>query len=235
MLLKAMQMTLDNNAIKHNIDKIRLDINSISGGRNIVLIAVTKTVPYKDVLFAVESGIEDIAESKIQEALPKFEQLGSINARKHFIGHLQSNKAKKAVEHFDLIQSLDNLNLAYQIDKHAANLGKIQKCLIQIKLSSEPTKTGLEPQEFEGFYEALQKLEHLQVEGLMVVAPNSDNIDDSKLCFDKAYEIFSKYENSVFSTLSMGMSEDYEIAIKSGANMVRIGSAIFGARIYANK
>lgn len=229
------------NKICKNIALIKESVESLKKQEKVELIAVTKTFPYQDVLQAIDCGIKNIGESKIQEALPKFEQLGnSINAvTRHFIGHLQSNKAKKAVENFDLIHSLDSLNLAKDISRHASNAGKIQNCLIEVKVSGEETKTGVKPEDISGFYLQCLELHDISVRGLMVITPLSDNPEDSRPYFKEIYELFENikktFKKEEFNILSMGMSDDYKIAVEEGSTMVRIGSAIFGNRDYGNK
>jgi pyridoxal phosphate enzyme (YggS family) len=199
-------------------------------------VAVTKFFSYKDVLKALKCGIKHIGESRIQEAFFKFKQLGCAlgGIEKHFIGRLQSNKVKKAVELFDLIQSLDNLKLAGYISRYAASIGKIQKCLIEVKISQEITRSGLEPGDIKNFYEKCQLIPNILIKGLMVIAPFSDNPEDSRFYFKQVYNLFEDikdtFKSSDFSILSMGMSNDYKIAIEEGSTMVRLGSAIFGER-----
>ncbi len=228
--------------IRGNIEFTKNTVNSVKNASAVVeLIAVTKTFPYQCVLEALKCGIKHIGENKIKEALPKFEQLGSsLNGiTKHFIGHLQSNKAKKAVENFDLIHSLDSIKLAGNISRYATNRGKLQNCLIEVKVSQEITKTGVDPNDAEDFYKQCLSIPNILIKGLMVIAPYSDNLEDSRPYFKRVYNLFENIKkssgNSEFNILSMGMSDDYKIAVEEGATMVRIGSAIFGKRNYGNK
>jgi pyridoxal phosphate enzyme (YggS family) len=227
--------------IRENINLIRSEIDALSAGRNVEILAVTKTFEARDVLEALNCGIKNIGESKIQEALPKFESLGGLpdGVLKHFIGHLQSNKAKKAVENFDLIQSLDSLKLAKDIDRHAKDLNKIQNCLIEVKVSSEETKTGVSFDETELFYTQCLKLSNIRICGLMTITPLTDSPLSSRPYFKAVKGLFDdihkKYGMPEFSILSMGMSDDYKIAVEEGSNMARIGSAIFGEREYGNQ
>ena len=227
------------NKICGNIDYIRKNIESVTR-QNVEIIAVTKTFPFQNVLQALECGIKHIGESRIQEALPKFEQLGnSLNGiTKHFLGHLQSNKAKKAVENFDLIHSLDSLSLAEDISRHARNAGKIQNCLIEVKVSKEETKTGIKPEDICDFYSQCLEIPDILIKGLMVITPLSDNPEDSRPYFKQVYNLFTDIQKSFgkrdFIVLSMGMSDDYKIAVEEGSNIVRIGSAIFGNRSCGN-
>ncbi|MDR3275476.1 MAG: YggS family pyridoxal phosphate-dependent enzyme [Endomicrobium sp.] len=228
--------------ICENINFIEETINSVKNiSKAVELIAVTKTFFYQDVLEALKCGIKHVGENKIQEALPKFKQLGSSidDVTKHFIGHLQSNKAKKAVENFDLIHSLDSINLASIISRYAAVAGKVQNCLIEIKVDKEAAKTGVTPEELKDFYKKCILIPNILIKGLMVITPYSSNPEDSRQYFKQVYNSFEyvkkSFGNSEFAILSMGMSGDYKIAVEEGANMVRIGSAIFGERDYGNK
>jgi pyridoxal phosphate enzyme (YggS family) len=228
--------------ICENIEFIKNTVSSIQKCSCAVeLIVVTKTFPYQCVLEALKCGIKHIGESKIKEALPKFEQLGlSLDGiMKHFIGHLQSNKAKKAVENFDLIHSLDSVKLADAISRYAVNRGKLQNCLIEVKISQEITKTGINPNDVEDFYKQCLLIPNILIKGLMCIAPYSGNHEDSRPYFRQAHNLFEKIKksssSSEFDTLSMGMSDDYKIAVEEGATMIRVGSAIFGKRNYGNK
>jgi pyridoxal phosphate enzyme (YggS family) len=228
--------------IHGNIEFIKNTVNLIkNASASVELIAVTKTFSHHCILEALKCGIKHIGENKIKEALSKFEQLGSSldGITKHFIGHLQSNKAKKAVENFDLIHSLDSIKLAGDISRYAANRGKLQNCLIEIKISQETTKTGVDPNDAEDFYKQCLLIPNILIKGLMVIAPYSDNSEDSRPYFKRIYSLFENIKkssgSSEFNILSMGMSDDYKIAIEEGATMVRVGSAIFGKRNYENK
>ena len=224
-----------------NIENIRNRILSAAKGREVTLVAVTKTFPVEDMEKALNCNITDIAESKIQEALPKLDVLCKknllANVNKHFIGHLQSNKAKKAVLNFDLIQSLDSVELAKHINRHAKDINKVQKCLIELKVSQETTKSGVSIQQLEEVYDyCLNNCPNILICGIMTIAPFFDDKEQVRPYFKLARKVYSdikqKTNNKNFKILSMGMSDDFEIAIQEGSNMVRIGSAIFGERNY---
>ncbi|MDD5020903.1 MAG: YggS family pyridoxal phosphate-dependent enzyme [Endomicrobiaceae bacterium] len=227
--------------ISENIAFIRDRISDVSNSRNVSIVAVTKTFKADYVESAIMSGITDIAESKIQEALPKFDVLSNKevlkNVKKHFIGHLQSNKVKKTVSNFDLIQSLDSRELASDINRHARDINKIQECLIELKVSQEITKHGVSEEQAAGIYDyCIENCQNIKICGIMTIAPYFELKEEVRPYFKTAYNIFLKlkhrFNNKDFSVLSMGMSDDFEIAVQEGSNMVRIGSAVFGERIY---
>ncbi|MBQ3942771.1 MAG: YggS family pyridoxal phosphate-dependent enzyme [Elusimicrobia bacterium] len=227
------------NSIAKNINDIRKRIENTSNGKKVTLIAVTKTFSADCAKQAIDIGISDIAESKIQEAIPKFEALSnSLNGiNKHFIGHLQSNKAKKAVLNFDLIQSLDSIDLAKDINRHAKDIGKVQKCLIELKVSTEATKSGASKEKVNEIYDyCVANCPNVLICGIMTIAPYFDDKELVRPYFKLAYNVFENIKkiknDGNFNILSMGMSDDFEIAIQEGSNMVRVGTAIFGERNY---
>jgi pyridoxal phosphate enzyme (YggS family) len=223
----------------YNISNTIKLLEKVSG--TVDLVAVTKTFTYSFILEALKCGVKHIGESRVQEALTKFEQIGHVllGTTKHFLGHLQSNKAKKVVEVFDLIHSLDSIKLAYDINRHAENINKIQDCLIEVKFSKEISKTGISPDFALNFYKECKSLSNINIKGFMLIAPYSDNPSDSRPYFKQAYNLFKyiqkNFADDNFNILSMGMSNDYKIAIEEGSTMVRIGSAILGERNYGNK
>lgn len=233
------QMIAENiKQIQSRIDKAKLSRSGLSG--DVTLIAVTKTVEDKYVSDALDFGIKDIAESRIQEACPKFERLASklFGVKKHLIGHLQTNKAKKAVEVFDLIHSVDSLRLAEEINKHALSLGKVQDCLVEVKVSEEESKFGVDPRILDELLSGAESLKNIKVHGLMAMVPFFEDPELTRPYFRRVKEIFDKVRcrgiNSDFNILSMGMSGDFEVAVQEGSTMVRVGTAIFGERKYEN-
>jgi len=225
--------------IAENINFIKNRIEATANGKKITLLAVTKTFSADCAKQAIDAGILDIAESKMQEAIPKFEVLSnSLNGiNKHFIGHLQSNKAKKAVQNFDLIQSLDTVDLAKDINRHAKDIGKIQKCLIELKVSNEETKFGASKETVSAIYDYCSlNCPNILICGIMTIAPFFDDKELVRPYFKLAYNVFENIKKTKnddnFNILSMGMSDDFEIAIQEGSNMVRVGTAIFGERNY---
>lgn len=224
--------------LKDNLTVVLQKIAGAAGKKgikpgSITLVAVTKTIDAEIVSQALDLGVKDIGESRIQEAAAKFEALsGSLTGvRKHLIGHLQSNKAKKAVELFDLIQSVDTIELAKEINKFALQNGKVQDCLLEIKVSPEDSKFGFSPDNAAGFMADAEKLSNVRVCGIMAMAPYFEDVEKSRPFFKKAKETFEAIRSlnkyPFFSILSMGMSNDFVTAIEEGATMVRVGSAIF--------
>ena len=200
--------------------------------REISLVAVSKTFPAEAIEAAVASGATDIGESRVQEGIGKIDRLGPI-ARWHLIGHLQTNKAKKAVQYFDLIHSLDSTSLAEKVSQEAVKLNKKIDCLIEMNSSGEESKFGFAPEETEPAAERIMALPGISLCGLMTIGPWTTN----EGCIKKAFELTRRtFDNinrrlgSQIAVLSMGMSSDYELAIECGSTMVRVGTAIFGAR-----
>jgi pyridoxal phosphate enzyme (YggS family) len=205
----------------------------------ITLVAVSKTVPASRIREAIEAGVRSLGESRIQEAALKISELRSLsderNVEWHLIGHLQSNKAKRAVELFDAVHSVDDLKLAERLDRLAGESGKRLPVFIEVNIGAEDSKTGVAPGDVLPLCEQIGKLPNLELKGLMAVPPFSDNPESARPFFrhlrllrDEARRAGACGES--FNHLSMGMSDDFEIAIEEGATFVRVGSAIFGAR-----
>ena len=204
-------------------------------GNGVKIIAVTKTRSTDEMLEAIKCGITDIGESRIQEAVEKLSFLPK-NITKHFIGRLQTNKVRDAVKLFDVIQSVDRFELAEKISEECGKIGKTMPILIQMNTSNEPQKGGVKPDELNNLIKKISELPNIRIEGLMTIAIDSDDGDGIRKCFRTLKEKFETIKSNFdfrgskfdFQFLSMGMSGDYKIAISEGANMVRIGSAIFG-------
>jgi len=217
--------------IKNNLKEI---LESVPN--SVTVVAVTKTIGIERIKEAAMAGIKHIGENKVQEALSKYESLKSLNLVWHLIGGLQTNKVKKAVEIFDLIHSVDSFNLASVIDKEAGKISKKQDVLLQVNVSKEETKQGFFVSELENILLELSKLDNLNVKGLMTIAPNTEDENFIKDCFIQTRDLKDKINKSCLfphelDILSMGMSNDYMIAIKEGSTMLRLGRAIFGERI----
>jgi len=200
------------------------------------LIVVTKTVDVKAIREAVDSGMRLFGENRVQEAKKKIlsNEIKAIPEKLewHLIGHLQKNKARDAVQLFEVIHTVDSGELAEELDRQAEKINKIQRILVQVKLSDEETKSGLPEKGLPELLKRIAQLKHLQLEGLMTIPPYRENANDVVPYFRRLRELRDEAQKAGFRLpeLSMGMSHDYEAAIEEGATMVRIGTAIFGER-----
>ena len=197
-------------------------------GDDVTLVVVTKTRSVEEIKEILACGITDIGENYIQEAEEKYSQIGNA-AKWNMIGHLQRNKARHAVEVFSMIHSVDNEPLAIEIGRRAESIGKCMDVLVEVKISEEATKFGIAPEEVLEFVEQISKISGIRVCGLMGMAPFID-AEDTRPYFAKLKTIWDKLPDEQRLYLSMGMTQDFEIAIEEGSNMVRIGTAIFGPR-----
>ena len=216
----------------HALERRRRSIYEI----DVTLIAVTKNHNVETMREAIDFGIKDIGENRIQEAGEKFEILDR-QVKKHLIGHLQTNKVKPAVKLFDLIHSIDSEHLALAVDRAAKAIDKVQNVLIQVNLAKEESKTGVEIENLEKLIDTVIGLDNLKLCGLMMIAPNYEDVELCRPLFKQMYELFQNLKSrdlnkSDIKYLSMGMTHDYKIAVEEGANMVRVGTAIFGQREY---
>ncbi len=203
-------------------------------GDDIKLVVVTKTVKPERIKEAIRCGVEIIGENRVQEAEEKFQEINE-EVEKHLVGHLQTNKAKKAVELFDLIQSVDSIHIAEEISKRAREKRKIMDVLVEVNTSGEKTKFGVEPEETLSLIETISKLEGIRIKGLMTIGLFSDDPEAPRPCFKKLKSLFEEMKSAQISNvemryLSMGMTGDFEVAIEEGSNIVRIGTGIFGPR-----
>ena len=204
---------------------------------DIKIIAVTKTVSVEMIKAAVNVGLRMFGENRIQEAGKKVMsdelRVMSEGIEWHLIGHLQKNKAKYAVKLFDMIQTVDSVDLAVELDRLAEKAGKVQKVLVQVKLSEEESKHGVQENELRPLLDKIIGLGNLKLEGLMTIPPYFDDQQEVRPYFRRLREVRDNMEKAGFKLpeLSMGMSNDFEVAIEEGATMVRIGSAIFGERV----
>lgn len=226
--------------LAENLQAVREKIKAAAekSGRSeedITLIAVTKTHPPEIINEAIDLGVTDIGENKVQEILEKYDSVKPV--RWHLIGHLQTNKVKYIVDKVCMIHSVDSIKLMDEIERQSAKRGVVMKILIQINISEEETKFGIAPEELEAMLLHAANLKHVKVCGLMTIAPKLVNNMSNRLHFDNIHKIYldiskKKYDNVNMEYLSMGMSGDYEAAIEAGSDTVRIGSALFGARNY---
>jgi len=212
---------------------------AIRGNRRpdvVTLIAVSKTHPVEVIKAAIAAGVTDLGENRVQEAAAKIPPAGRRSARWHLIGHLQSNKARRAVELFDVIHSLDSAALARRLDRVCQEVNREElPVLIQIDLGKEPTKSGAAESELPRIIDAIRQSQSLRLRGLMTLPPYFDDPEQSRPFFRRLRELRDELgRQGAFAApgaeLSMGMSHDYEVAIEEGATMVRVGTAIFGAR-----
>ena len=217
----------------------RINNAALKAGRNpadIKLVAVTKNVELPQIIEAVKAGVTILGENRVQEALKKIQdarfKMQDKTIQWHLIGSLQKNKAKYAVQLFDLIHTIDSIGLAEEVNKQAEKVGKIQRVLVEVKLSEEETKYGALEKDLIGLLEKIISMGNLKLEGLMTMPPFFESPEKTMPYFKRLREIKDKAEKREFHLpeLSMGMSNDFEVAIEEGATMVRIGTAIFGER-----
>ncbi len=214
----------------------RIEAAAVKAGRNskeIEVVLVTKQVESKRILEAYQLGVRDFGENKVQELLPKIEELPK-DIRWHFIGSLQTNKVKSMIEIVLLIHSCDRMELAEEINRQAEKINKDVRILIQVNTSGESSKHGFSPNDVQSAVSQMKGLKRLKIEGLMTIGPNTDNVNHIRESFrglmvlrDQLKTSFTEYN---WRYLSMGMSSDFELAVMEGANMLRIGSAVFGER-----
>lgn len=202
---------------------------------SIRVVGASKTVPVERLRQALAAGLRLLGENYLQEAKPKIMALAQEPVSWHFIGHLQSNKAKEVVRYFDLIHSVDRPSLATALEEAAARIGKIQAILLEVNLAQEASKSGVAPQEAAALLQHCLTLPHLQVRGLMAMPPWHPDPEASRPYFRTLRELRDElarlFPQADLPELSMGMSADYEVAVAEGATLVRIGTALFGPRL----
>lgn len=219
-------------SVAENIARIR----DLMGATKVTLIAVTKNVAMDQIEQAFNCGVTEYGENRVQDALTKQDEMPPHMADKiqwHFIGHLQTNKVKKVVGRFALIHSVDSMHLAQEVSLEAGKRSVVQPILLQAKLADDPGKGGFSPDELKAQFEQISQLPNLSIRGLMTMAPYTDDLETQRRCFQGLRGLrddLQKFSRVPLTELSMGMTDDWQEAIKCGATMVRLGRAIFGDR-----
>ncbi|NBI06906.1 YggS family pyridoxal phosphate-dependent enzyme [Senegalia massiliensis] len=227
-------------SIKENIKIIEQKIQDACDRSNrnrsdVKLIAVTKTQSIESIEEIIDSGLYDIGENKVQEIMDKYDSLNREELNWHMIGHLQSNKVKYIIDKMNLFHSLDRLSLAKELNKRARKSDRVVDVLIQVNIAEEESKFGMKKQDIWNFIESLKKYPFIAVKGLMVMAPFDEEPENIRYVFKEAKSLFEDIKKKEIpyidmKYLSMGMTNDFEIAIEEGANLVRVGTGIFGKR-----
>ena len=228
----------DASGLKRRIETVRecIERAAVRSGRratDVTLVAVVKTVPADVVRQALAEGVTDLGENRVQEAVSHADALGRNSARWHMIGHLQRNKAARAVDLFDRVHSLDGVEIARAVARHAAAAGGTMKSLVEVNVGGEESKFGVAPEALEALLEQVIALEGLASDGLMAVAPQTERPEDARPHFARRRALRDSAARALgvaLPQLSMGMSADYEVAVEEGATIVRVGTALFGAR-----
>jgi len=216
--------------IKQNINRILVELPE-----GVELVAAAKTRSPVEILEAVEAGVRIIGENYVREAEEAYKVIGGM-VKWHFIGHLQRNKVKKAIKIFDMIESVDSVAIAIEIDKYCARAGKVMPILIEVNSGREIQKSGVLPEDAESLIRQIASMKNIKVEGLMTMGPRFGDPQESRPYFIETMRVFQQIKglniaNVQMQYLSMGMSNSYKVAIEEGANIVRIGSNIFGERL----
>ena len=227
--------------LKENLKEVQNNIDKVCENKqipreNVTLIAVSKTKPVEMLQEIYDAGCRDFGENKVQELVDKYEVMPK-DIRWHMIGHLQRNKVKYIVDKVHLIHSVDSFRLAETIEKEAVKKNCEVNVLIEVNMAREESKYGVYPEDLETLLREISQLQHVHVKGLMTVAPNVENAEENRVVFNEirklSVDISKKnIDNITMNILSMGMTNDYKIAIEEGASCVRVGTAIFGKRNY---
>ena len=227
-------------SIKDNILDIRNRIEAACNrvGRNpedVLLVGVTKLHHPREINEAISSGITDIGENKVQEIIEKYDSVDPV--KWHLIGHLQTNKVKYIIDKVDLIHSVDSLKLAKEIEKRASGIDREIDILIQVNPAEEESKFGISIEEVHDLIRDIKdQCPHIKIKGFMCIAPFFDEAEDARAIFAQMKSLYDEYaKENDFRYLSMGMSHDFEVAIEEGANLIRVGTAIFGDRDYRSE
>ena len=227
--------------ISENIENIRKNIDAACkrSGRDpkdVLLLAVSKTVDVDRIKVAVDCGLNSLGENRVQEIMEKYEPMGE-NVKWHLIGHLQTNKVKYIIDKVELIHSVESIKLAEEINKQAKKHSLVMDVLVEVNMADEESKFGVKPEETESFIRELALMDNIRVRGLMTVAPNVENGEENRVYFRNMKQLLvdinAKNINNInMDILSMGMTGDYETAVEEGATIVRVGTGIFGKRDY---
>lgn len=233
---------LNEQEVAQNVQKIAQDVReaALQAGRDpseVQVMAVTKTVDPVLVNAAIGAGITLLGENKAQELCAKYDSYHKDGVQIHFIGHLQTNKVRQIVDKVSMVESVDSIKLAREIDRHCAAIGKVMDVLLEVNIGREENKTGIFPEFLPALLEEAGKLEHIRVRGLMTIPPVCETEEEVLQYFSQMRQLFidikqKKYDNISMKILSMGMSADYLAAVRCGSNIVRIGTAMFGQRNY---
>lgn len=233
---------LNEQEVAQNVQKIAQDVReaALQAGRDpseVQVMAVTKTVDPVLVNVAIGAGITLLGENKAQELCAKYDSYHKDGVQIHFIGHLQTNKVRQIVDKVSMVESVDSIKLAREIDRHCAAIGKVMDVLLEVNIGREENKTGIFPELLPALLEEAGKLEHIRVRGLMTIPPVCETEEEVLQYFSQMRQLFidikqKKYDNISMEILSMGMSADYLAAVRCGSNIVRIGTAMFGQRNY---
>lgn len=233
---------LNEQEVAQNVQKIAQDVReaALQAGRDpseVQVMAVTKTVDPVLVNAAIGAGITLLGENKAQELCAKYDSYHKDGVQIHFIGHLQTNKVRQIVDKVSMVESVDSIKLAREIDRHCAAIGKVMDVLLEVNIGREENKTGIFPEFLPALLEEAGKLEHIRVRGLMTIPPMCETEEEVLQYFSQMRQLFidikqKKYDNISMEILSMGMSADYLAAVRCGSNIVRIGTAMFGQRNY---
>lgn len=239
MLEKSSISKIQTDALEERFTEIHARIRKAANGRAVRMLAATKTVSPERINYAIDHlGLDLIGENRVQELLEKYDALHKENVEIHFIGRLQTNKVKYIVDKVDMIESVDSLRLAEEISKRALQIGRVMDILLEVNVGGEESKGGVTPRELFAFWDAVAALEGVRICGIMVIPPKCSENDDPKKYFLESFQIFLDIQEKKHHNirkpllLSMGMSDSFETAIECGSDEVRLGSALFGNRVY---
>lgn len=227
-------------AVRDNLQRIMEQVNNevVKSNRKIdelQIMAVTKTVPAEIVNVAIEQGITLLGENRAQELLEKYQAYSKDDVAIHFIGHLQTNKVKSIADKVQMVESVDSLKLAHELDKEMEKLGSVMDILVEVNIGGEASKSGIPKEQTEELLGQISTLQHIKIKGLMTIPPICEKKEQVSHYFEQMHQLFvdikaKNMDNIDMSVLSMGMSGDYLEAIRCGATIVRLGTAIFGKR-----